>query len=133
MRQNGLTTGTGVACDQALDVDRGLGFEQRERVEPVCVMHPMLDSQLLLRRGLTAASGALLNHLHLCRTKRLGLVKESCNRRRVSIGLDEGVECLHKMPGGTVDLCLKAGVNVMFRTSSPAFSTGNQFEFYNVF
>src|SRR6266496_3597459 len=46
MRQNGLATGTRVSTDQALDVDRGLGFEQHERVKPVCVVDPMLNDEL---------------------------------------------------------------------------------------
>ena len=88
----------------------------------------MLNAKLLLHRGFTTATGDFLNHLHLFGSEWLGLVEESCNRRRVSIGLDERVERLHQVPRGTVDLCLKAGVNVMFGTSFPAFSTGNQFE-----
>src|ERR1017187_9458722 len=76
MRQNGLATGTCVSTDQALDVDGGLGLEQHERVKPVCVMHPVLNSKLLLRRGFTAASGDILNHLQLRGSKRLGLVKK---------------------------------------------------------
>src|ERR1022692_4969107 len=70
MWQNGLAPGTCVSTDQALDVDGGLGLEQHERVKPVCVMHPVLNSKLLLHCGFTAASGDILNHLHLCRSKR---------------------------------------------------------------
>jgi hypothetical protein len=44
MRQNGLTPGTCVSTDQALDIDRGLGFEQHERLQPGCVVHPMLNT-----------------------------------------------------------------------------------------
>src|ERR1700733_3747991 len=128
MRQDGFAPGTRVSTDQALDVDSGLGLEQHERVEPVCVMHPMLDSKLLLGRSFTAAHGDILNHFHLCGSKRLGLVKKACHSRRVSIGLDEGVERLHQVPHGTVDLCLKAGVNIVFGTASPPLSTGNEFE-----
>src|SRR5271166_4923571 len=129
MRQNGLAAGTGVSPDQTLDVDGGLGFEQHERVQPVCVMHPMLNSKLLFHGGFIAVSGGLFNHLHLRQGKRLGFVKEAGNRRRVSVGLDQRVKRLHQVPRGTIYLRFEAGMNVVFGTSSPALTARNQLEF----
>ncbi len=68
MRQNGFAAGAGVATDQAFDVDGRFGLEQNQRVEPVGIVHPVFDSELLLCDSFAAASGDLLNHLHLRRS-----------------------------------------------------------------
>ena len=46
----------------------------------------------------------------------------------MTVGTDKCVERLHQMPGGAVNLGLKARMDVMFGTASPTLSARNQLQ-----
>src|SRR5215831_5654832 len=122
VRENGLATATGIACDESFNVDGGLGLEKNEGVQPIGVLHPVFDTELLFHRGLAADGGDILNHFDLRGSERLGFVEEAGDGGSVTVGLDECVESLHEMPRGAIDLRFETGMDVVFGAASPALA-----------
>src|SRR5260370_4172954 len=116
-----------------MDIEGGLGIEKDERVEPIGVVDPVFDTELLFHRGFATDRGIILNHFNLGRSERLGFIEEARDGGSVTVGLDEGVESLHEMPRGAIDLRFETGVNIVLGAASPALASGNEFEFDDTF
>ena len=122
VRENSLATGTGIARDQSFNVDGGLGLEKNEGVQPFGVLHPVFDTELFFHRGFAANGGNILNHFNLRGSERRGFIEKAGNGGSVAVGFDEGVESLHEMPGGAIDLRFETGMDVVLGAASPALA-----------
>src|SRR5262249_51214019 len=60
MWQDGFAAGTRVSADQTFDVDGGFGLEPDQRINPVGVVHPVIDSKLFLDGGFVAAASCTI-------------------------------------------------------------------------
>src|ERR1700736_4796159 len=92
-------------------------------------MYPVGDTVLLPDDALGHFGRVSRNHLLLTLGKWLCQIEEPRDSRCMPILLNQGVERLHQVPGGRVDLRLEARMNVLLRTTPPLLTAGHEFQF----
>src|ERR1700722_8632631 len=93
----------------------------------------MIYAERFLLGSLAALGDCVFDNLLLRRCEGLDLVEEAFHGGGVTIRANKSVERLDQMPDGAFDLCLQAGVNVVFRAATPLFAGRDELQFDDTF
>src|SRR5207247_10143100 len=122
---DGLPSRTGVAADEALDVDRGPRHKELQRLGPAHVAHPTLYAELLLRKPLIEEACPFRDHRLLGRGQRARLVSEALDGGLVAVRRNQRRQCLHEVPRRADHPRLVAPVEVPAWSATPALAAGH--------